>query len=89
MFNDEKLTALAEQTLLSRFGKEHIDHIGPIMPGEDFYAFLENRPGFFVELAPAVRKRAATGHTTTRATGSIRMRCPTACNTFTTWRSSS
>ena len=50
MFNDEKLTAIAEQTLLSRFGKEHIDHIGPIMPGEDFYAFLENRPGFFVEL---------------------------------------
>ena len=50
VFNDEKLTALAEQTLLSRFGKEHIDHIGPIMPGEDFYAFLENRPGFFVEL---------------------------------------
>ena len=50
VFNDETLTALAEQTLLSRFGKEHIDHIGPIMPGEDFYAFLENRPGFFVEL---------------------------------------
>ena len=50
VFNDEKLTALAEQTLLSRFGKENIDHIGPIMPGAYFYPFLENPPGFFVEL---------------------------------------
>ena len=42
--------AISEETLLSRFGAAHIDHIGPIMPGEDFYAFLDGRPGFFVEL---------------------------------------
>ena len=39
-----------EETLRARFGEAHIDHIGPIMPGEDFYAFLDGRPGFFVEL---------------------------------------
>ena len=50
VFNDARLTAIAEETLLSRFGAAHIDHIGPIMPGEDFYAFLDGRPGFFVEL---------------------------------------
>lgn len=50
VFNDAALYSLAEDTLLSRFGEAHIDRIGPIMPGEDFYAFLEGRPGFFVEL---------------------------------------
>lgn len=50
VYNDAALAAAAEQTLLARFGKAHIDHIGPIMPGEDFYAFLDGRPGFFVEL---------------------------------------
>ena len=50
VFNDSQLAAIAEKTLLARFGEAHIDHIDPIMPGEDFYAFLDGRPGFFVEL---------------------------------------
>ena len=50
VFNDSPLAAIAEKTLLARFGEAHIDHIDPIMPGEDFYAFLDGRPGFFVEL---------------------------------------
>lgn len=48
--NDLALTSLAEEVILQRFGESHLEHIGTIMPGEDFSYFTENRPGFFVEL---------------------------------------
>lgn len=48
--NDLALTSLAEEVILKRFGESHLEHIGTIMPGEDFSYFTENRPGFFVEL---------------------------------------
>ncbi len=48
--NDARLTALAEQSIQARFGEERMQHIGVIMPGEDFSYFLADRPGFFVEL---------------------------------------
>lgn len=48
--NDERLTALAETQICNRFGTERCLSIGSIMPGEDYSYFLENRPGFFVEL---------------------------------------
>ena len=48
--NDAGLTARAEQMIIARFGAEHLQQIGVIMPGEDFSYFLAGRPGFFVEL---------------------------------------
>lgn len=48
--NDDKLCALADAAIAKRFGSEMIDHIGCIMPGEDYAYFLDGRPGFFVEL---------------------------------------
>ena len=48
--NDLALTNLTEEIILKRFGESHLEHIGTIMPGEDFSYFTENRPGFFVEL---------------------------------------
>ena len=48
--NDETLTQTALKQIGFRFGPEHIEQIGVIMPGEDFSYFLDGRPGFFVEL---------------------------------------
>jgi len=50
VINDEGLTAYAERVILDRFGSEHIQKIGVIMPGEDFSYLLDGRPGFFTEL---------------------------------------
>jgi amidohydrolase len=50
VMNDPELAHLAEQTLLKRFGSEHVMHIDSLMPGEDFSYFLRGRKGFFVEL---------------------------------------
>jgi amidohydrolase len=48
--NDERMTDIALERIRSRFGADCIEHIGCIMPGEDYSYFLEGRPGFFVEL---------------------------------------
>lgn len=48
--NDDTLTAICENLLLSRFGGNYVERIGCIMPGEDYAYFLDGRPGFFVEL---------------------------------------
>jgi len=49
--NDPVLAALAEKTVVSRFGKERVFPIGQIMPGEDYSYFVSEKvPGFFLEL---------------------------------------
>ncbi len=48
--NDEKLTADCRQLIVDTFGEERIFPIQLLMPGEDYSAFSEIRPGFFVEL---------------------------------------
>lgn len=50
VINDEKLTANAQRLIAKQFGEKACVHIGPLMPGEDFSAFLENCPGCFLEL---------------------------------------
>ncbi|MPM42943.1 hypothetical protein SDC9_89615 [bioreactor metagenome] len=48
--NDEALAEEAGRVIAARFGKEQMQPIGVIMPGEDFSYMLEGKPGFFVEL---------------------------------------
>lgn len=51
--NDPALSAQAERLILDSYGEKHLMAISPLMPGEDFSAYLEGRPGFFVELGSA------------------------------------
>lgn len=48
--NDAALTAHARQLIEDTFGSASVLAIDPLMPGEDFSAFLDGCPGFFVEL---------------------------------------
>lgn len=50
VINDAALTQAARQTIQTTFGEQAVLEIEPLMPGEDFSAFQENCPGFFVEL---------------------------------------
>lgn len=50
VLNDPKLTLSSRQVIEKTFGKEAALDISPLMPGEDFSAFLQDAPGFFVEL---------------------------------------
>ena len=48
--NDRALTVQTRQLLTNVFGEEAVFDIEPLMPGEDFSAFLTKCPGCFVEL---------------------------------------
>jgi len=48
--NDQVLTDNGRQLIQRTFGKPAVLEIDPLMPGEDFSAFLDFCPGFFVEL---------------------------------------
>ena len=48
--NDASLTSFARRLIVDTFGEENVFEIHPLMPGEDYSAFSELRPGFFVEL---------------------------------------
>jgi amidohydrolase len=48
--NDQKVTKLMEDTIRERWGEEEIVYIDPLMPGEDFSAYLEKAPGCFIQL---------------------------------------
>lgn len=50
VINNAALTQAARQTIQTAFGEQAVLEIEPLMPGEDFSAFQENCPGFFVEL---------------------------------------
>ena len=50
VINDAALTQAARQMIQTTFGEQAVLEIEPLMPGEDFSAFQENCPGFFVEL---------------------------------------
>lgn len=50
VINDEMLTQNVERLLSEQFGKEKVQQIDPLMPGEDFSAFSEICPGCFIEL---------------------------------------
>lgn len=48
--NDERMTKECQKLISDTFGPESVLEIEPLMPGEDFSAFLKDGPGFFVEL---------------------------------------
>lgn len=48
--NDKALTEQASRLIENVFGREAVLDIDPLMPGEDYSAFLDYAPGFFVEL---------------------------------------
>lgn len=50
VFNDKALTQVGRQVIQDTFGDRAVLEIDPLMPGEDFSAFLDFSPGFFVEL---------------------------------------
>ena len=50
VLNDPALTLSSRQIIEETFGKAAVLEIDPLMPGEDFSAFLKDGPGFFVEL---------------------------------------
>lgn len=60
VINDAALTQAARQMIQTTFGEQAVLEIEPLMPGEDFSAFQENCPGFFVELGA---RNEATGCT--------------------------
>ena len=48
--NEEKMTALSEQTIIQLFGEEKVHYGEPVMGSEDFSAFSEVVPGSFLFL---------------------------------------
>ncbi len=63
VINNPKLAEAAKSTLLKRFDPEMVEEIGVLMPGEDFSYFLNDAPGFFVELGTKNKiKRADMPH---------------------------
>lgn len=50
VINDQALTDNGRRLIQRTFGKPAVLEIDPLMPGEDFSAFLDFCPGFFVEL---------------------------------------
>lgn len=60
VINDAALTQAARQTIQTTFGEQAVLEIEPLMPGEDFSAFQENCPGFFVELGARIEANGCT-----------------------------
>lgn len=58
--NDRALTDNGHQLIQKAFGKTAVLEIDPLMPGEDFSAFLDFCPGFFVELGARNEKEGCT-----------------------------
>ena len=58
--NDPALTDFAEEVIRDCFGPAALRPILPVMPGEDFSAFHQNCPGFFVELGAACPAKGIT-----------------------------
>lgn len=50
VINDKELTVKSRRIIENTFGSDAVLDIDPLMPGEDFSAFLDFCPGFFVEL---------------------------------------
>ena len=48
--NDPRITAFCENVIVEQFGANKVEHIGQIVPGDDFSAYQKIRPGFFLEL---------------------------------------
>ncbi len=60
VINDKKLTQVCRQVVDDAFGKEALFELEPLMPGEDFSAFLEHCPGFFMELGARSEAKGCT-----------------------------
>ncbi len=60
VINDPELTKIATRVIEEQFGKEAVFDMYPLMPGEDFSAFLEGRKGFFVELGTGNEEKGST-----------------------------
>ena len=50
IYNDPALTDFAESIITDQFGADQIEHIGMIIPGDDFSEYQKVCPGFFLEL---------------------------------------
>lgn len=58
--NDKEVTKLIEDTIRERWGEDDIIFIDPMMPGEDFSAYLEKAPGCFVQLGAGNPEKGIT-----------------------------
>ncbi len=48
--NDPELTKLVEKLIIDQFGADCVEHIGLVIPGDDFSTYQKLCPGFFLEL---------------------------------------
>lgn len=60
VINDHNLTSEVVRIIRERFGKEYIQAISPVMPGEDFSAFTKNCPGCFIEIGTENQEKGTT-----------------------------
>ena len=58
--NDRELTEAGRRVIEEAFGKQAVLDIDPLMPGEDFSAFLDRAPGFFVEIGARNEEKGCT-----------------------------
>lgn len=58
--NDKDVTKLMEDTIRQRWGEDEILYIDPLMPGEDFSAYLEKAPGCFIQLGAGNEEKGLT-----------------------------
>ncbi len=58
--NDPKLTEAAENLIIDQFGKECVEHIGLVIPGDDFSTYQKVCPGFFLELGTGNEEKGTT-----------------------------
>lgn len=60
VYNDPELTAAAEELIAEQFGKDKIEHIGLVVPGDDFFTYQKVCPGFFLELGTGNEEKGTT-----------------------------
>jgi len=60
VYNDPKLTEAAEKLIADQFGQENIEHIGLVIPGDDFSTYQKVCPGFFLELGTGNEEKGTT-----------------------------
>ena len=58
--NDPELTDAAEKLIIDQFGEDKVEHIGLVIPGDDFSTYQKLCPGFFLELGTGNAAKGTT-----------------------------
>lgn len=58
--NDPELTDAAEKLIIDQFGEDKVEHIGLVIPGDDFSTYQKLCPGFFLELGTGNAEKGTT-----------------------------